>query len=103
MSLFGLVGKVLKKKFGKPEEKTVHERYMEARLAAEEIALSHGVELRDAYKMAYAPLMSSFGPADADRFLDLKEDMDDLYVQLSQIEKRHWSLDRDDKDLFSDL
>lgn len=103
MSIFDLVGKLVKKKFGKPEEKTAHERYMELRLEAEEMALQSGVDFRSAYYLPFKPLIEAMGQNNAMRFMDLREEMEKLYVQLSTIEQRHWSLKRDDKDLFSDL
>lgn len=103
MSIFGLVGKVLKKKFGKPEEKTVHEQYMELRLAAEELALSHGSDFRKLYKKSFRDMSDEIGREDAATFFTYRADMEKLFVRLSQIEQRHWSVERDDKDLFGDL
>lgn len=106
MSIFGLVKKAWKVKFGKKEEeldRTVHDEYMETRLIAEDLTRSHGIEFHLAYGMSHIQLESNLNVPDAELFISYKRKMDKLFPSLTPLQQNHWAKANREGQLFGAL
>lgn len=98
--IFGLVGKLVKKKWGKPEAVDVHDQYMTLKLQVEEMALGEGIRFKELYLMGDVDAYKLLGFERSQQLKTLREQMSKLYTQLQPHEQAHHALDRGDEDLF---
>jgi hypothetical protein len=98
--IFGLVGKLVKKKFSKEPEPDVGQQYIALKFEIEEMAIAEGYRFKQLYLMGEADSYRLLGRERHDRLCQLREQMSQLYLQLEPHERAHHALDRGDEDLF---
>lgn len=100
MSIFDLVGKVIKKKFGQPKEDDLHTQYLKLKLEIEEMALQEGLNFKDLYMMGEVDSYRLLGREKNSRLVSARDQMSLIFPKLEPHERAHHSLTRGDEDLF---
>lgn len=98
--IFGLVGKLVKKRFGKEPKLDAGQQYAALKLEIEEMAMAEGYRFKQLYLMGEADSYRLLGRERHDRLCQLREEMSQLYLQLESHERAHHALDRSNEDLF---